>query len=449
MKWNDGPEFISELTDPWAPHPVVNRHVCNGGGSSTSAPNPPDYSNFISNTSGVASKLQGYGQNLYDWATNAGTNLSNLASTVSTNAGNFANWATGQAQGALSNFNSMYGPLVQAQVKNATDFMTNLPQTMESWAGKYGADAATSIDQAKATQTRKLQGEGLDAPSIGTAAIDSAAGNQRALAITSASEQGRMAAQNYGNTLVTGAEQGLQPLLGEESGLAGQGAQYGNLQMGAPESAISTTAGAYQPYLSSYSTAAPYSNAGLTAMQDTYQNQLGQMQANQNASSGSFMSTALPMIAGLAGSALLPGVGTALGAGVGSMMGPVTQSLMGSMTRKAATGGVIQRLAPGGIPMAGRTVPAALSPSGGAHVDDVNAVVDGDPSNKAAINTGEFIMPRTATEWYGEKFMQNLVAKAHKERQEKTVAAPQAGPPPPGMPQAALNVRPPMMGAPA
>lgn len=30
--WNDGDSFVSELTDPWAPHPVVNRLVCNKGG---------------------------------------------------------------------------------------------------------------------------------------------------------------------------------------------------------------------------------------------------------------------------------------------------------------------------------------------------------------------------------------------------------------------------------
>jgi hypothetical protein len=30
--WNDGPALPALLDDPWAPHPVVNRHICSGGG---------------------------------------------------------------------------------------------------------------------------------------------------------------------------------------------------------------------------------------------------------------------------------------------------------------------------------------------------------------------------------------------------------------------------------
>jgi hypothetical protein len=67
----------------------------------------------------------------------------------------------------------------------------------------------------------------------------------------------------------------------------------------------------------------------------------------------------------------------------------------------------------GGAP--GAMVPPGASPSGGANQDDVNA----------ALEPGEFVMPKRAANWYGEKFLQNLVQKADKERVEHTVAHPQ------------------------
>ena len=445
MKWNDGPEFIHELTDPWAPHPVVNRHVCNGGGGDSSAPNPPDYTNFNASTMGVANTLQGFGNSLYGWAQGAGQKLSTLADTVSSKAGDFANWATDQAKGAQSTWNQLYGPMVQQQVKNATDFTANLPQTEEQWAGAYSADAATKNDQAKASLVRQMEGEGLTRPGIAQQAIDTAAGAQRALAVTSAGQAGRNAAMARSDQLTAAAEGAVMPYAQQEQGMAGQGAQYANIQMGAPAQAISTTAGAYSPYISSYGAAAPYQNASLTAMQDTYQNQLGQFNANQQASSNGPMSTIVPLAAGIAGSIMAPGLGTLAAGGLSAMapgMMSAGASALGAARGRpaAATGGMVPGYAVGGMPMAGRSVPPALSPSGGAQTDDVQAVVDGDPRNKAAINTGEFIMPKDATAWFGEKFMQNLVAKAHKERQQQTVAAPTAGPPQPG----ALNTQPPM-----
>jgi hypothetical protein len=50
-------------------------------------------------------------------------------------------------------------------------------------------------------------------------------------------------------------------------------------------------------------------------------------------------------------------------------------------------------------------VPPEASPSGGADVDDVHAMV----------SEGEFVMPKDVTSWFGEKFMQNLINKARKE----------------------------------
>lgn len=52
-------------------------------------------------------------------------------------------------------------------------------------------------------------------------------------------------------------------------------------------------------------------------------------------------------------------------------------------------------------------VPPEASPSGGAETDDVHAL----------LNEGEFVVPKEVTNWYGEKFLQKLIQKAHDEMQ--------------------------------
>src|SRR5262245_58058576 len=431
--------FISELSDAWAEHPIVNRHICNGGGGGGSAPNPPNYSDFITTTSGIGNYLAdpktGVGPGLIDWAKQAGVKLSDIADTVSKRAGDFADYATGQAKGLISNWQDTYGPIFKADASNTLDLIKNLPATMESWAGKYGADAVTAIDQGKAALMRKLQGQGLTRPGVAQGAIDLAQGNQRALAGVAAAEQGRMAARNYADTRTAQTAQlGTIPL-GAGLNLANTGAQQSQLQIGAPESAISTTAGAFQPGLQAMQTGFPYLNAWQSAMSNAYKEQLGQFQANQQASSNSPLSTFLPMALGMAGSVLAPGLGTMAAGALGSLAPGLMGAGAGYLGTArgsrpyAATGGPVAMMKDGGeVPMAGQTVPPSMSPSGGAQVDDVRARIDGNPRKLAAINTGEFIMPKRTTDWFGEKFFQNLVMKADKEMAGETVAKPQAGP---------------------
>ena len=412
------------LHDPWAEHPVVNRHICFGGGG-TSAPNPPDYSGLISKVTGIGDQLSGWGSGLMDWAHSTGQSLAGLAGTVSGNMGNIANWATTLGQDTMANWQQEFGPLYQNITSRAQQLSANVPALQDAWAGKYGADAAAAIDQGKAAETRKLQGEGLAAPSIGQGAIDMATQNQRSLAITTQAEAGRLAAQQYADQYGFSAA-GLGPAMaGVGQGAIGQGMQAGAQQAAIPMSAASTTAGLYAPGISSYTAAMPYYNTWQNAMSTSYNQQLQQFQANQQASSNSPLSTILPLAAGIGASFLAPGVGT-LAAGAMGSMAPSLMSAGASYLNRgigssrapgsgsiAATGGAVADMAvqPGGpVPVAGRTVPAAMSPSGGQQTDDVHAVIDGNPNNKAAINTGEFIIPRWATEWYGEKFFQNLIS---------------------------------------
>ena len=63
---------------------------------------------------------------------------------------------------------------------------------------------------------------------------------------------------------------------------------------------------------------------------------------------------------------------------------------------------------------------------------------------KAMLNAGEFIVPKDVTQWYGEKFFQNLIQKAQNEK-GKAQAKPAVGPMPPGPP--AIASGPSAMGA--
>ena len=63
-------------------------------------------------------------------------------------------------------------------------------------------------------------------------------------------------------------------------------------------------------------------------------------------------------------------------------------------------------------------VPPEASPSGGEQTDDVHAL----------LNEGEFVIPKDVTSWFGEKFFQNLIQKAYKEKQAAT-AQPEAATP--------------------
>jgi len=467
--WNDGPEFLNFMGADAAP-PVATRHLCYGGGGSsvsTNVPQSPDYSGYIKAMTDIGNRLSGYGDNLYSWAKDQGVNLANIAKAVGDRAGQTADWATGQAKDMLANWQQTYGPIYQAQAKNTTDFINNFPKTAEQWAGKWGADAASAIDQGKQALMRKLQGEGLTRPGVAQGAIDLTQSNQRALGVTAAAEQGRMAALQYRDTLTGQTEQAGSIFPNVSAGLQSTGLAAGNQQVGAPESAVSTTAGAYNPGIAMSNSAFPYMQQWGNSMTQQYQNQLGSFQAltqaQQAANQASSASSPLNFIAPIAGMAL-SAASPALSAGIGSFMGPVTQGIMSSANKRyAATGGAIRfqeagavppvasapaAPAPGPVPMAGNVVPAALSPTGGQKTDDVHAVVDGNPRNTAAINVGEFIFPKDVVDWRGEQWMQKEIMKARKERQQQTVAAPTMGPP--AGAAGAINMRPPMAaGVPA
>src|SRR5690606_33982391 len=102
------------------------------------------------------------------------------------------------------------------------------------------------------------------------------------------------------------------------------------------------------------------------------------------------------------------GIGSLLGLGL-SAMGTGGAFASGGALALLEEGGAVDDIDGGG----GGAVPVEMSPSGGAAIDDIDAVSPGGP---ARLNAGEFVMPEDATSWYGEKFFQNLIKKARDEK---------------------------------
>jgi len=351
--WLPDDGFIHLLDDPWAPHPVANKHIMNGGGGGESftekTPNVPDYSAYIAQMTKLGGQGMDWANQLMDWAKKTGVDLTSIAKTVSDKAGAAADTAAGRATEAwdrgtqtFKQWQDLSTPLYQAQQADAMRMIGNLPQTEEQYAGKFGSDAAMAADQAKASAIRDMEGRGLAPNAAATGALDTMAATNRALATTAAAESGRLAARNEART-VTGqaltSEQFIPQVAAGQQQVAGQqqGIQTQNLglQTQAPNAAASAAAGLYSPGMGMYSAAFPYMQAWGSTMANSYNQQLAgynsslqAFKANQEAESqGSGLSSILGLVGGIAGSYL--------GGPAGGMIG----SKLGSIGGSAASGG--------------------------------------------------------------------------------------------------------------
>jgi hypothetical protein len=309
----------------------------------------------------------------------------------------------------MAKWKSTYGPLYDAQAADAQRMIGNLPQTEEQYAGKQQADVAQAFDASKDANTRKLQSYGLKAPGSGAQALDNLTANQRGLAQVAAGEQGRLAARTEARGVTSAALQSGLALPGVANQASATELSASNQQIGAPESAISTTTGAYAPYLASYNAAQPWMKTWGDTMATDYNQRLGAYsamnsdkaaaaKANQDsgANAGSGIGSMVGGLAGTIGGSFLGPVGSAVGGAAGSAVG-----------KMFAEGGDVQNGA--------NFVDPSASPSKGAITDDV----------PARLNASEFVFPKDVVAWRGEQWMQKEIMKARKERESQTVAEPE------------------------
>jgi hypothetical protein len=131
----------------------------------------------------------------------------------------------------------------------------------------------------------------------------------------------------------------------------------------------------------------------------------------------------VPGLGAMAGRDLGEGIGAMVQGRVGEGFENIGRNAVTSLTSGGGMGGMMGAFAEGGsvpeddemfvdTPDEGmgeepsNMVPPEASPSNGEETDDVHAL----------LNEGEFVIPKDVTSWFGEKFFQNLIQKAYKEK---------------------------------
>ena len=258
-------------------------------------------------------------------------------------------------------YQEIFQPLEDRLAQEALDYAS--PQRMELNAARAQANVAQQFDAARQRSLQNLQSFGIDPSSLRYAALDRGANVQQAAAAAAAGNQSREQTEAIGRALRSEAINVGRGYPGQIAGTYGTALQSGNQGI---NSALATTASG----ANTMGTGLQWGGLGNQAigtagdiMNTGYANQLNAWNAQQNMSSG---------------------LGSLLGTGLG---------MAASMYMKE-----------GGQVTSGGNVPAEASPTRGKAIDDVSA----------KLTPGEFVMPKDATSWYGEKFFQDLITKARK-----------------------------------
>lgn len=259
-------------------------------------------------------------------------------------------------------YESIFQPLENKLADEALDYAS--PERMERDAARAQAEVAQQFDASRKRAMENLQSYGVDPSSLRYAALDRAANVQQGAAEAAAGNQSREQTEAIGRALRSEAINVGRGYPGQIAGTYGTALQSGNQGI---NSALATTASG----ASTMGTGLGWQGAGNQALGTWgntlnmgYNNQMAQYQANQDSSSG-------------------------LGALVGTGLGV------------AAT-----MLEKGGQVTSGGNVPSGASPTGGKAIDDV----------PARLTVGEFVVPKDAVSWYGERHFQKLIEQARKEK---------------------------------
>lgn len=290
-------------------------------------------------------------------------------------------------------YDQTYKPVEQAFAKKALEYDT--PQYREQRAGEAGAEVAQQYKGAQDAAAQQLMDFGVNVASPKYASGALTAKLAQAGSTAGAQNKARADVRNEGNAMQASA-------INTGRGYAGAINQTAGVGQGAGNSAVNNTLATTQTGASTMGTAPQYYGASNQALNTwgnvsngAYQNYMQGYQADRQRSSG--VGSVLGMAGGIAGSAL--------------------------MTKFEDGGAVFSE--------EGGAVPVGASPSDGREIDDVPAM----------LNDGEFIMPKEAVAWYGEKFFHDMIIKAQKQRQEtqaQSGAVPAVGPA--SAPAAALPV---------
>lgn len=270
---------------------------------------------------------------------------------------------TQDAKDYSDRYKNTFEPLQDQYITKAENY--NTPSRVDFNMGQAQAGVATQFDAARENAQKDLESYGINPSSTRFAALDLGSRTQQAAATAAAGTKSALDTEATGNNMLLQANQ-----LG--AGLPAASTAASNTATAAGSAASGTQLATTASGANTMGTNTQYQQIGANdlsaaagAMNTGYQDSLAQFNANQNTSSG-----------------------------LGSVLG-----MAGGIIAKS-----VFHLADGGA------IPAGSSPSGGAIPDDVNAKLSSD----------EFVMPKSAVQWFGQKTMYDMIDKAQKQRAEMT-----------------------------
>jgi hypothetical protein len=314
-----------------------------------------------------------------------------------------------EAKAAYDRYQTSYQPVEDQLLGQVEDWAS--PTRIAQQEGAAEATAQQQGAQARTASQQQLESFGINPSSTRYAAMDvgnrTATGASAAAAGTNAANLAQQQQLGLESEAINIGRGYPGQVSNEFTGSTSAGASANNAQN-------ATFATGSTAMNSGFSTGMGVSNNALSTWGNTlnmgYSNALSASQQSSGIGGalGSIGGAVLPMMMGMADGGAVPTMGYA-GAG------PVVSYPGGNIPPAAAPpvdGGAV----PTGAPGAARALPPG----------------DTDTTH-AALTPGEFVMPLKATQWYGEKFFQDLIAKADK-AQAQAKAKPSPTPLPPGPP---------------
>lgn len=338
-------------------------------GGKNSYPDPPDYTALAAANKKSAEYSFRMGKAQLAWAKKQYGKDSKIINRVVDAALQRADENDRAALQDRRRYERIYQPLEQDLIRESKDFAS--PQRQRYEAGRASADVAQQFDQQRRAAAKNLEAYGVDPTSTRYAALDMGSRIAQAAAQAGAANQARVQTENMGRAMRSEAINIGRGYPGQIAGTYGTALQSGS--QAANSTLANTASGA-----STMGTGTQWTGIGQQGINSAaniintgYNNALQAAQLENQSSSG---------------------LGGLLGAGLGFMQGAGFAFSEGGAVPDVTSGG---------------SVPAAASPTRGRAIDDV----------PARLNAGEFVVPKDAVSWYGERHFQQLIEKGRKERE--------------------------------
>lgn len=356
-------------------------------GSKQKAPPPPDYSGIAQASEASAKMSFQLGQEQLAWAKEQYASDREILDRVVNAAEERQKVNDASAAKDRARYEQIFQPLEDRMAQEALDYSS--PERTQMEMERAQSTVAQQFEAQRRAATQNLESFGVDPSSTRFAALDAGSRVAQAAAAAGAGNQARGQTEAIGRALQSEAVNVGRGYPGQVAGTYATALQSGN--QAANTQLAGTASGA-----STMGTGTQWTGMGNQALNTWgntlnmgYNNALGAADFNSRQSSG---------------------IGSLLGAAAGA-------GAFNPMIAALNKGGAVEDVTAGG------NVPTAASPTRGQAIDDVDA----------KLTAGEFVIPKDAVSWYGERHFQQLIEKSKRER-EKAPAKPEYAIAPMGAP---------------